>query len=100
MLRQSAGKAPVTLEVHAEGNVVTLEAPLRVQPDPRLPERVEGILRDRACCTLRGPAKLLTGSAASRVVLEDDEPTINIADRLPRRSAGEDDEFCESIDRY
>ena len=100
MLRQSGGSAPVTLEVHADGNVVTLEAPrVRVQPDVLLPQRVEGILRDPESCQLLGPKKLFADSDSANIdgiTLADGEPAV--VDRL-RREAVESD-FCDSIDRY
>ncbi|MBI1369479.1 MAG: DNA polymerase III subunit alpha [Planctomycetes bacterium] len=94
MLRQMAGSVPVYFEVYCGEQVAVLEAPQRVRTDATLPQRIAAVLQDDQCCQLVGPMKLIADSPAV-VIASDEEAVVN---RLRRSS--NDEEFCDSIDRY
>ncbi len=96
LFRQSPGSARVMIEVHTDDRIVLLQPDrATVKPSAALPEIVEGILKDRRCCELIGPARLLGVQPAAALGHGEQTPV----NRL-RRPTAPDEEFCDSIDRY
>lgn len=95
MMRQSPGSARVVFEVHAAGNVVYLQTDrYRVKPTASLPGQIDAILQAKGACQLVGPQNLVKVDKSA--VLEEGESTVS--NRLKREA--QEEEFCDSIDRY
>ncbi len=97
ILRQQPGNAEVFFEIHQNGMVVLLRGPqsLRVAPSG-LPSQLAGLFHDQRCCKLMGPTKLIASDPS--VVLQESEPTT--VNRIREEDDGDDNETCDSIDRY
>ena len=89
--------AEVFLEIKQQGQMVRLKLnQVRINAGNDLPQRIAQVLRAadvKACCELRGPARLRLQNN-SPLAHREDQPV----ERLSRQAEG--DEFCESIDRY
>jgi hypothetical protein len=84
--------AQVFFEVCDQGKRVRLRANgVRVGVSTDLPQRVDTVMRTPGCCELLGPPKI---AVAVNRISEADEPE----DKL--FTATQDEEVCESIDRY
>ena len=92
--RNGAG-AGLELRVRQNGNLVTLRVNgMRVRPSPDLPEHVATVLKSPGCCQLMGAARLTrSGRDVVHAGENDNRPKLQL-------QSHQQDEHCDSIDRY